>query len=510
MRRETYFSKSSIWPANTGAVYMSMDFFDIEVRRRRHPGWKLLRSDHASLLASFLHRVFVAAGARSVNQSALVELLDDDLYALRQRLGDDAFPKPSMEYLTDWSSDGNGWLRKFYVSGSDDPCYDLTSDTEKALAWVQSLAPKVFAGAESRVRTMFDLLNQIVAGSETDPAVRIADLESQRSAIDAQIASLKNNEFVIMDETAIKERFDQFKAGALDIGLVFREIENNFRIIDREHRAEIITGAGSKGAVVGRIVDRRTEIANSDQGKSFDAFMDFLMSNGRREEFLALLEKVLAIPAIKSSPQDPKIRRIVDHWREAAEGIQSIRIQLTRQLRCFLDDGAWMSNRRIMEIIQGIEVKSMALMSAQPLGNIMEIDDTSPVIDLLMERRLHVPPSKSAINSVITDWSEDEFDTKALYSHRSIDKEKLALNIRRTLKDKEQATLAEVCVAHPIEQGLAELMAYLQLTGDKGSFTVVKNEDVKDEITLSVTIEDGIAHYRRVQLPRCSFIREAP
>jgi len=47
----------------------------------------------------------------------LAEALEDELYALRQQLGDDAFPKRALDYLNDWASTEKGWLRKVLPSG---------------------------------------------------------------------------------------------------------------------------------------------------------------------------------------------------------------------------------------------------------------------------------------------------------------------------------------------------------------------------------------------------------
>ena len=69
-----------------------------------------------------------------------------------------------------------GWFRKFYRQGSDELHFDLMPATEKAIAWLGTLTERTFIGTESRLLTLFELLKQINAGSETDPAVRIAGL----------------------------------------------------------------------------------------------------------------------------------------------------------------------------------------------------------------------------------------------------------------------------------------------------------------------------------------------
>lgn len=486
---------------------MHLQFADIETLRRDHSGWKLLRADYAPLLLSFLHRAFVASGVRAIEQASLVEMLEDELFSLREIKGEDAYSQSALSYLMQWSHESNGWLRRFYVNASDEPFYDITPDTEKAVAWIQTLGARAFTGTESRVRTMFDLLNQISAGSETDPKVRIAELRAERDALDAHIEALETNGVVLMDETAIKERFLQFIDSASELMTAFREIEHNFRDFDRKLRAKIATGAANKGAVVGQIIDKRDEISNTDQGKSFDAFLAFLMSSGRQDEFSRLLQKALSLPSVQSIPHDPSIGRVHEQWREAAERIQSTKSHLMRQLRCYLDDGAWLDNRRIMEIISGIENKSIALLGMQPGGDVTMIEDTSATVDLLMERRLYKVPVKSTVCDVVLEGGDDQFDAQHLYSHRSINRDKLAQNIKRTLRETGHITLADLCQKHPLTQGLMELVSYLDLASG-ALFTTTIDETIEDVVEWQVMDDQQNPQRVRAKMARVLFTQD--
>lgn len=117
----------------------TLDYPTRDRLRLRHPDWRLLRSDHAPLVVSFLHRVFIATSERVLAQADLAEALEDELFALRERLGPDAFPRPALQYLNDWVSDERGWLRKFYREGAAEPHFDLTPATERAVAWLGTL-----------------------------------------------------------------------------------------------------------------------------------------------------------------------------------------------------------------------------------------------------------------------------------------------------------------------------------------------------------------------------------
>jgi Protein of unknown function (DUF3375) len=61
--------------------------------RQGHPAWRLLSSPHAPLVASFLHRAFIAPNVRVMAQADLTERLEDELFSLRERVGTQPFPR---------------------------------------------------------------------------------------------------------------------------------------------------------------------------------------------------------------------------------------------------------------------------------------------------------------------------------------------------------------------------------------------------------------------------------
>src|SRR5690606_10532322 len=111
--------------------------------------------------------------------------------------------------------------------------------------------------------------------------------------------------------------------------------------LDRRVRERIALWDGAKGALLEEIMGERDAIADSDQGKSFRAFWDFLMSSRRQEELSELLARVLALPPVADLKPDPRTRRVHYDWLEAGEHTQRTVAQLSQQLRRFLDDQAW-------------------------------------------------------------------------------------------------------------------------------------------------------------------------
>ena len=50
---------------------MEFDYDTLDNLRQHHPAWRLVRSDHAALTASFLCRAFMATNERVLAQSEL-------------------------------------------------------------------------------------------------------------------------------------------------------------------------------------------------------------------------------------------------------------------------------------------------------------------------------------------------------------------------------------------------------------------------------------------------------
>ena len=484
---------------------MILDFATLKALQTHHPAWRLLCSPHAPLIASFLHRVFIVPNVRVMAASEMAEALNDELYEIRQLSGEDTFPKPALEYLNDWAASDKGWLRKFYRAGTDEAQFDLTPSLERALAWLEQLSERQFVGTESRLLTLFDLLKQMRDGTEANPAKRIAELQVRRSKIDAEIAQVLSGQLPILDDSAVKDRFQQFMQGARELLTDFREVEANFRQLDRRVREHIAIWEGSKGKLLEEVLGERDTITDSDQGRSFRAFWEFLLSSSRQEELSELLDCVMALPAVEALEPDARLRRVHYDWLEAGEHTQRTVAQLSEQLRRFLDDQAWLENKRIMDILRSIERNALALRNDQPTGTVIELAEPHPEITLPMERPLFTPPLKPVIDSLCLQYGNELIADQALFNQVVVDKARLTRHIRHALQDRSRVSLSELLETEPLQQGLAELIAYLQLGCDV--FRIVVDESRKEFIHWEATALFGEKLLRSARLPQVIFVR---
>lgn len=295
-----------------------MDYAAIDALRERHPAWRMLRATHAPLLLSFLGRFFVEEGHGASPEGEIIDALDDELYKLNAENPENPrFKRDAADYLAEWASTDSGFLRRFYPLGTDEIHYDATPALEKAYSWVQSLHARPFVGTESRLQTAIELLRQIAQGTEVDPAIRLAELQRRKQEIQREIEQIEADpEAGLLDMTAVRDRYQQFSSTARELLADFREVEENFRALDRSARERIATWEGSKGDLLEELVSGRSRIDSSDQGRSFQAFYDMLLSSSGQEELSALLERLTAIDELKA---DRSIRTVHHGWAEAAE-----------------------------------------------------------------------------------------------------------------------------------------------------------------------------------------------
>lgn len=478
-----------------------MDYSQLESLRKGHPAWRLLAADNAVLVASFLHRTFIAPNVRTCPEPELVSKLDDYLYHLNREGGRGAFNRDAGDYLDDWASDRCGWLRKYYTADADEPVYDLAPAAELALTWLAGLGARSFIGTQSRLMTILQILRQLVHATETDAEARLLELKRQRAEIDAEIARVSEGRIDIPDPSSVRDRFQEVVAGAKSLLADFRAVEQSFRDLDRDVRERIATWDGGKGALLEDVFGARDAITDSDQGRSFTGFWDLLMSEARQEELETLLAKVLALDAVRVLKPDRRIGRVHYDWIAAGESTQATVARLSSELRRYLDDKVWLENRRIMQILRDIEHNALVLRAAPPGDGFAEIDDLAPHVNLVADRPLFSVPLKPEIDDSLEVASGDDISADALFDRVHVDKARLAANVWTALRRKDQVSLSEIVTAFPLEQGLAELVTYLSVAADTEDAVI----DDTSRQTIDWTDEDG--NRRQATLPLVIFTR---
>jgi hypothetical protein len=437
-----------------------IDYQQLLAWRRSHPAWRLLLADHAPMIASFLHQVFVEPNARSIARDQLASLLEDHLFSLHDAAGETLFPKAAAAYLDDWAADARGWLRKYYPNGLDEPWYDLTPASELALNLMGALEERPFIGTETRLASARHALQEVVDGTEMNPRQRIAQLRSRKADIDAEIARIEQGHVELMESTQIRERVMHAAGMLRSLVSDQRALEQGMRNAGRALRERI---AGHEGPLPDAL-GASDPIAATDEGASFQLFRKLMTSPAAQETLLRLIDKAAALEPARALDAGEDLRRLFYQLVDASEATDQTVAHISRQLRRQFDERTRLENRRLMQLLRGIEQKALAMRERAPEGSFTEIDEQAPTLALPMERTLYHPPIKARIRQrQIGDAPHSAMPAASLFARADVDPRRLAANVRHALRDRAQVTLAEVVSVHPVRHGLAELAAYLEL-----------------------------------------------
>lgn len=478
-----------------------MDHDTLDRLRQTHPAWRILLADHAPLVLSFLNLAFIQPNRRAILAPELTAHLDAYLDQMRETYPD-RYPRSARVYLEDWAAPDRAYLRKYYPKSGSEAEFDLTPATEKAIEWLKALAPQPFVGTESRLLTLLQLLRDLAAGAQDDPTARIRELTRRRDEIEHEIERVREGRAGPLDTTQVKERYAQIADTARRLLADFRQVEENFRMLDGEMRERIATSTRPKGALLEEIFGETDHIHRSDQGKSFSAFWEFLMSPARQDELRERLRAVHALEAIRELPREDFVRNIPPMLLDAGEKVHGTVAQLIEQLRRFVDDHAHLENRRILDLVHEIEAHAVALKTMAPTEtDFATLDGLAPELVLPMCRSMYRPPSNSVLDGAPIEEGTAELNLVALFKQASVDEKRLRTHIADLLKSRSQVTLADIAQAYPPEQGLAEVVTYLRIAANEGA-------PVDDEITETIMLPAADSRpERQVRIPRVIFTR---
>ena len=445
--------------------YMTFDF--LQTLRRNHPAWRLLCADQAPLLAAFFYREFLAAHRRGIETEEILQDLDLFLYDVSQQTGELAGRTPQ-EYLDRWTE--QGWLRKY--AWHDAWYYDLTATAQKAVDWLVSLHQRAFVGTESRLHTVFGLLQEIARDTATDAARRADWLRGEIARLQAELAQGEVTGKVQprLNELQVKERFLQAESTATALLADFREVEENFRMLTQQVRDEIVQWEKGKGELLAKVFQESDVIRDSEQGRSFAAFWRYLMAAQQQETFRATLRQISEVPAVQKLLPEHPLSDIGPQWLQAAAAVQQTIGQLSAQIRRYVNEDYLQQEKAIYQRIANIERLAVDVRQggSLPKGDFLAIDAAAPAVVMPMERKLFVVPRPTKLeNRMLTVGDASGGKLTPLFQQVSIDPQKLRQQIRDVRGTRPEVSLKEVLQAYPLQQGITELLAYLVLASHK-------------------------------------------
>ena len=479
-----------------------MEHDRIQFDLKHVPSLRLMRSDSAPLVLGFLHRSFKREQRVSLPYAELVEKLEEYLTALNEQHSD-LYPRSAQAYLKQWSDEEHQFLR-IYTRGND-VIVELTPDTERAIGWVEDLHAGEFIGTESRFLEIFKYLDDLVSQSTEDIPTRLEQLEKQKAAIQHEIDTiLSTGEVARYNTTQIKERFVRANDLARDLLRDFSGVEQNFRSIARSVQEAQLKQDAHKGSVVEYVLNADQELKSSDQGRSFYAFWEFLMSPTKQDELQALLDHVYTLPDLDQLRHDHSVlRRITKSLIEAGEKIVQSNQRLAEQLRRMLDERNLAESRQVRALIADIKHLAHRCVELPPADQAWVLLEGSPDVQLVMEKGLWEPAE--TLTFAQQPRSADPADLSgvaldSLYSQFYINESLLRRRIDTLLETRLEVTLAEVIDHFPVEKGVSEVIAYCTIAANDEYHLIDAGATEQISVPLIATGDEAL-----VTLPQITF-----
>lgn len=464
---------------------------------------KLITASNAPLIIGFLFKSFKQSQGNTISNTIierdLVTLLTDYLFTINQ--DEILYPKSPKDYLTDWTN--AGFLRK-YPGNTDEFLFELTPATENGFKWIDSLEKPEFVGTDSRLKNLVEKLKELSTKTKKDFEIRFKELNDKKKKVELEIADLKEGKFDVLDERQIKERYLFIEETAKFLLADFRQVEENFRNLDRNFRKKIITTSQTKGKVLEELFQQQDFLLETDQGKSFLAFWEFLLSQSRQDEFEKLIEDVLSIPVVQQMQKETfSIDNIRNNLIDAGDKTKKTTNSLLEQLRKYLEHRSFFENKRIhdniTEMLKIISEKSEIDFRKLSL---LELDEIVR-IDLIVDRPLFNPPQKIRFTNKNPEEGISTANNDLLFEQFEINMVELKSKIKSALKNKTHISFTDFVKEFEIEKGVAEVVAYVEIASKERNKHIV-DESLHD--TINIRNSKTNKNFR-VKVPQIIFCR---
>lgn len=481
-----------------------MDFYRLQYDLEGHPSLKLLRLKHAPLIASFLHQQFKQRHRITIPQNELVEKLEDTIEALHET-EPSLFPRPAQDYLDQWCNE-HELLHKYHTD-NDELVFELTPAAEKAIGWLEDLHGSDFVGTESRFLRIFEMLEEMATRSSEDVTDRLAYLEAQKAIIEQEIETIQRTGTVErFSGRQLRERFLEANEATRRLLADFREVEQNFRDLTRHLQEQQLQSDLHKGAVVEQLLDADEQLRQSDQGRSFYAFWQFLTQPQQQDALQTYLDTVYNLPELQPlDEQQQTLRRLKRSLLLAGDKIIQSNQRLAEQLRRMLDEQYRAENRRVTELVFDIKRLAIRQVDEPPADrDFIELED-APEVWLPLERPLWEPSRTPTFDNEALDMGEADLsaaDLTPLYSRAYVDETRLRRQIDTLLTRQPTVTLGELTRHYPIEQGVPEVITYFLIASRGNQHTI--NGQIAEQLLL---VNTDNPRTRRLTLPQIIFKR---
>ena len=451
------------------------------------PAIQMLRLRNTHWILPFLYGVFKEENRFSIPETQLVQLLAETL--TMQEDGMEDLEEAKISFGEDEESRSRkyilNWVQKRILQDLPDTegntQYQLSAYTEKVFQWLQTLQLRQHVGTESRFKLLFNSLRDIVENTEDDRAKKLEILRNKKAEIEKEIKALELG--IAPDRynnAQVSERVELFTRLCYELISDFREVEDNFKAIHRTIVEQHTKSEQNKGAILGFAFEAYDSLRNSNQGKSFYAFWDFLISRAGQEEWRELTEQLMKILDDREIERDEYfLQNIKSMLLRQGKTVYDANDKMAEKLSRIISEKEIAQQRRLRKQINSIKELVFDLIDDEETAHYGIRLEEGVEIRMALERKLLLEQKKNTIDvkqpSDATERIEDINRFSRLLNTSFINRKQLWEKVETALKGKQTITLKELMEYAPPENGLAEIVSYYDFVREKSGRTLVVN-----------------------------------
>lgn len=474
------------------------------------PAIRMIRAKNAQLIVSFLFLVFKQDNKFSMAEDQLLDKLSDYLRYIDFVSDEEYEISASDDYQDKAKKLIQKWTDYEYLRNYPDEngvvIYELTSSSEKALAWLCSLEKKEFIGTESKFKSVFSKLKELVEYSTGDTGKRLFELEQKKKEIEAEIQRINiTGKVEVFDDFQIRSRINELTQTAKELLSDFREVEENFKNITRRIYQRHTDPSQTKGGILSFAFNSLDELKESDQGKSFYSFWEFLIIKSRQDEWKDLMDKLFCVLNERNISYDENfLRKLKTYLHHYAQRVYESNDRMAEKLSRIIMENERYERRKIKETIGSIKEAVLQIANQESTPDFGLVIEESPKINLFLERKItfekpdlpEFTTQPSASEASITDLT----GLANVYGHLYVDRKKLEKRIMQFLAKQSQVTLKEIIAAFPVEKGLSEIICYFTIAKDRLGKAIINGKDFEEIIF-------DFANQKMIKVPQIIFMR---
>jgi hypothetical protein len=447
----------------------------------------MLRLRNTHWILPFLYSIFKIDNRFSIPEAKLIQLLAEELGS--QEEGVEDFEEATIGFGEDEESRSRkyilNWVQKRILQDLPDTegntQYQLSAHTEKVFQWMQTLQLRQHVGTESRFKMVFNSLRDIVENTEDDRSKRLEILKNKKAEIEKEIRAIEHGVVPERYNNAqVQERLELFTRLCYELISDFREVEDNFKGIHRSIVEQHTKAEQNKGAIIGFAFGAYDSLRNSNQGKSFYAFWDFLISREGNEEWKELTVQLTQLLTDRGIESDEYfLQNAKSLLLEQGRTVYNANDRMAEKLSRIISEKEIARHRRLRKQINGIKELVFNFIDKDEVDVGITLDDSAD-IKMVMERKLMLEQKKGVVEVkqpvATTEKIEDMVRFSRLLNISYVNKKLLWQKVEDVLKERDTATLKERLESKPLEHGLAEVVGYYDFLREKaGRVLIIKN-----------------------------------